>query len=272
MEMDPCVLQRGEGRQLFGGDPSGYEAGRPDYPDWVYQTLFDRCGTGRGSRVLEIGPGTGLVTRHLLSAGASVMVIEPDPGLADHVAKAFPGLEVVRSPLEDAELPREAFDVAVAATSFHWVDQQLGLATLRQSLKPGGWLAMWWTLFRDPNSPDHFTQEVERILGPATRGAFDEPGRPPFQLDREHRVRDLATWGGTVDLRTGIISQPAVLSTAQACLLYGSMATVLRRPPAERERILDAIRRLADDRFGGRVEREFVTAMYIGRKPTEGRR
>lgn len=261
------MLQRGEGRRLFGTNPSGYEAGRPDYPDWVYQTLAEPCGLRPGRRVLEIGPGTGLVTRHLLSADASVTVVEPDAGLADHVETAFPALTVLRSPLETAVLPIDEFDLTVAATSFHWVDQQLGLHKLGRSLKPGGWMAMWWTLFREPNSSDPFTQEVERILGPTTRGAFDEPGRPPFQLDHEHRVRDLSTWGGLVDLRAETKSQPFFLSTSQARALYGSMATVLRRPLEDQERLLDAIARLVDDRFGGTVQRQFVTAMYIGRKP-----
>ena len=55
-----------EGRRLFGLDPAGYRAGRPDYPGAIYETLVQRCGLGPTARVLEIGPGTGLVTRHLL--------------------------------------------------------------------------------------------------------------------------------------------------------------------------------------------------------------
>jgi hypothetical protein len=45
------------------------------------------------------------------------------------------------------------------------------------------------------------------------------------------------------------------------------MATVLRRSPTEQERLLDAIEQLAVDRFGGVVERRFVTALYTGRRP-----
>jgi hypothetical protein len=45
------------------------------------------------------------------------------------------------------------------------------------------------------------------------------------------------------------------------------MATVLRRPRAEQQRLLDAIEQLAADRFGGDVERRFVSALYTGRRP-----
>jgi hypothetical protein len=56
-------LQRIEGRQHFGLDPSGYEAGRPDYPSFVYDSLREKCGVVRGARVLEVGPGMDCVVR-----------------------------------------------------------------------------------------------------------------------------------------------------------------------------------------------------------------
>ncbi len=261
------VLQRGEGRLLFGQDPQGYAAGRPDYPERVYQVLTDRCGLEPGARILEIGPGTGLVTRRLLAAGALVTAVEPDPGLAAYLAREHPGLEVVPSSLEEAVLDRGAFDLALGATSFHWVDQRLGLTKLGESLKPGGWVALWWTLFREPGGPDPFTRAVEELLGPATRGAFDEPDRPPFQLDEEHRLRDLAGWAGVVDLETEVFRSVVALDSGQVRALYASMATVLRRPEAEQRRILDSIEQLTSERFGGTVRRRFVTALYTGHRP-----
>src|SRR5277367_4183517 len=106
MTTDPGgLLQRGEGRVLFGTDPHGYEAGRPDYPDRVYQLLAERCGLRPGCRILEIGPGTGLVTRHLLEAGGSVTAVEPDPGLAAYLADRYPAVVVVAATLEEADLP-----------------------------------------------------------------------------------------------------------------------------------------------------------------------
>jgi SAM-dependent methyltransferase len=261
------VLQRGEGRVLFGTDPAGYEAGRPAYPDRVYQVLAERCGLRPGARTLEIGPGTGLVTRQLVAAGAAITVVEPDPGLAGYLSKVLPSVVVRTEPLEEAALPAETFDLAVAATSLHWVDQRIGLNKLGACLKPGGWLALWWTLFRDPGRPDPFAEAVETILGPGTRGAFDEPGRPPFQLDEERRLRDLARWAGLIDVQAEQMRATCTLSSQQTRALYASMATVLRRSPTEQERLLDAIEQLAVDRFGGVVERRFVTALYTGRRP-----
>jgi SAM-dependent methyltransferase len=218
-----------------------------------------------------IGPGTGLVTRRLLEAGAILVAVEPDPGLASYLRVAFEGrpVTVIESTLESAKLENHAFDIAVAATSFHWIDQEVGLGTLSRVLEPGGSLALWWTLFRDPSATDPFTQAVELILGPSTRGAFDEPGRPPFQLDVEHRLRDLRRWGNVDDLRADMIEKTSVLDSNRARALYASMATVLRRSPSEQAVVLDAIERLVEDEFGGVVERRFVTALYTGRRSCE---
>lgn len=144
-------LRRDEGRRLFGLDPAGYSAGRPDYPEAVYEILVERCGLGPTTQALEIGPGTGQVTQRLLGAGGHVTAIEPDPSLASYLRDAVASvrLDVVTSSLEDAEIAPGHFDLAVGATSFHWVDQEVGLSKLRYGLKPGGWVALWWTLFRD---------------------------------------------------------------------------------------------------------------------------
>jgi SAM-dependent methyltransferase len=265
------ILQRDEGRRLFGRDARVYEAGRPQYPEAVYEFLEGRCGLANGSRVLEVGPGTGLVTRRLLEAGASVVAIEPDPGLAAYLRAAFmeSPVEVLETPLESATLEDGAFDLAVAATSFHWVDQRVGLDKLRRALRPGASVALWWTLYRDPWATDEFTRAVEAMLGPNTRGAFDEPGRPPFQLDVEHRLRDMRGWGHLEDLEAKLVETKLVLRAKQARALYASMATVLRRRPEERAVILDFIESLVDGEFGGAVQRRFVTALYTGRRASE---
>ena len=63
--------------------------GVPDHPSFVdCYDLRHRCGLAPGAQVLEVGPGTGIVTRHLLSAGARVVAVEPDPSLASYLGDA----------------------------------------------------------------------------------------------------------------------------------------------------------------------------------------
>jgi SAM-dependent methyltransferase len=141
-------LARSEGRHLFGHDPETYDRVRPGHPDAVYKILRKRCGLGTGSKVLEIGPGTGQASRRLPDFGAEPLIgVEPDPRLARFLRDSIGHrVEVLESTLEDAGLDAD-FDLAAAASSFHWVEEALGLAKLRNALRPGGWIALWWTSF-----------------------------------------------------------------------------------------------------------------------------
>ncbi len=111
-------VERIDGRRLFGDDPAGYDAARPGYPAWVFETLADGRGLAPGADVFEIGPGTGTATRPLLATRPSRLVaIEPDARLAAFLAGGTipePALEVVNAPFEDAELAAGAL-ISVSA-------------------------------------------------------------------------------------------------------------------------------------------------------------
>jgi len=262
----PSLLSlRGEARTIFGSDAQGYDEGRPDYPAEVYDILAARCGLRAGASVVEIGAGTGLVTRRLVTAGARVVAIEPDQNMADHLAAAFSGnVEIIRGTFEEAALPQDSFDLAVAATSFHWVDQAAGLPKLGRVIRRDGWAAVWWTIFDDPDRDDAFRDALQARTGNGDPG-FQRNSQ--FQLDAAARCRDLTELAGLTDVSGNLIRWTAELDTAQLRALYASMIRIRRLPADDRRRILDQISLLADHDFAGRVLRPFITAMYTGRRP-----
>jgi SAM-dependent methyltransferase len=261
-------IKRTAGRELFGIDSTGYDAGRPEYPQWVYDRLSTLGGLREGTRVVEVGPGTGIVTRRLLSAGARVTAVEPDPALGRHLRDTLvnDGLKIVNAPFEDSGLADDSADLVVAATSFHWVERDAGMRALRRLLRPGGHVALWWTLFFDHSRPDAFSEATKHLFCPVP-AEFDEPGRPEFQLDVEHRCGDLMNLAGFVDVRAEVAHWDIRLPSQRVRDLYASMAVIRRLEPTEQRRILDELTRIADGKFGGLVDRPFVTALYTARKP-----
>ncbi len=58
-------------------------------------------------------------------------------------------LRMIHHAFEDAELSPHAFDLVVAATSFHWLDPDTALDKIADVLRPGGHVALWWNVFSD---------------------------------------------------------------------------------------------------------------------------
>jgi SAM-dependent methyltransferase len=266
----PSLLSlRSEARTIFGSDAEGYDAGRPDYPAEVYDILASRCGLRAGASVVEIGAGTGLVTRRLVAAGASVVAVEPDLNMAAHLTGAVTDhVEIIRGTFEQAALPQDRFDLVVAAASFHWVDQDAGLPKLGRVIRPGGWAAVWWTIFDDRDGQDAFRDALQARTGDGDPGG---QRNAQFELDAAARCRDLAERAGLTDVSGNLIRWTAELDTAQLRALYASMIRIRRLPDGDQRRILDEISLLADRNFGGRVARPFTTAMYTGRRPDRNR-
>ena len=274
-------------RQVYGTDPAQYDAGRPDYPDRVYEILLERCGLGPGARVLEIGPGTGIATRHLLAAGAEVVAVEPDSSLAGYLLETNAGrpLQVMPSTFEAAELHDEDFDLVTAATSFHWVDPITGLTEVGRVVRPGGWVALWWTIFGDVSRPDPFREATQPLIhtatsvnSPAPKPAPPSPAqsaaspqkverRPMFELDLDQRQQDLRAQAGLENVEGELIRWTGRMTPSQVRGLYGSMILILRLDPRVREPLLDRLEEIAEEDFGGAVERPFITSIFTGRKP-----
>jgi SAM-dependent methyltransferase len=218
--------------------------------------------------VLEVGPGTGQVTRRLLEIGAEVVAVEPDARLAELLRDRLGDqVELVEHTLEDAELEAHAFDLGVAASSFHWVDEAAGLVSLRGALRPGGWIAIWWTSFGDETRRDPFMDAVQPLFEdvPHSPSAGLE-GRPSFGRDAERRLAALTAagfgrpahdefrWSHTWD-STGIRG------------LYSTFSPIIALEPERRDRLLGAVERITREDFGNRVEKPLVTSLYTARNP-----
>jgi SAM-dependent methyltransferase len=262
-------IGREEGRRLFGADPAAYDFARPGHAERVYEVLVVRCGLRQRTSVLEIGPGTGQATRRLLELGAGPLVaIEPDASLAAYLRQTLGDrVEVRETTLEDAELPARRFDLAAAASSFHWVDEGVGLGRIFAALRPAGWVALWWTLFGENGAPDPFIEATTPLLdGLHSSPTAGEPGRPAHARDAEARLAALQT-SGFADARHELVVWEASWDTAGIRALYGTFSPILRLDAAERTRILDEIARIANDDFGGRVERRLTTSLYTAQRP-----
>ena len=259
------MIRREDAKRTFGRDPIGYEQGRPGYPDRIYELLAERCGLAAGTATFEIGPGPGTATRRLLALGVEPLVaIEPDQRLADYLEswarKESAPVHVHVTTFEEVDLEPASFDLGVCATAFHWVDQERGLAKVARLLRPGGWWAVWWTIHGDPERHDAFHEATQRVL------SANSPVPPPFALEVDDRVRDIDATGAFGPVAFEAVHWSRAFSPQEIRSLYGSFSSITRLPEGPRERLLDGLVRVAEEEFGGRVERPLVSAVYSAQR------
>lgn len=235
----------------------------------MYEILRDRCRLDTGSKVLEIEPGTGQASRGLLDHGAGPLVgVEPDPRLARFLRESIGDrIEVLESTLEDAELESD-FDLAAAASSFHWVEEALGLAKLRDALRPGGWIALWWSSFGDETEPEAFLQATDSLYDDLPRGPSGPSGPGlSFARDSESRLRALADAGFERRAHDDI-NWSNVWDAEGIRGLYSTYSPIASLDPVRRAELLAAVEHIATTQFGGRVELPLVTSLYTGCRPS----
>jgi SAM-dependent methyltransferase len=126
----------------FGSAAARYDAYRPGYPDALITDLL----APDTHRVLDVGAGTGIVSRQLTDHGCTVLAVEPDERMAT-VARDK-GIAVEIATFEDWEPAGRRFDLVTFAASFHWVDPTVALPKVATVLTSTGRLALLWNRLR----------------------------------------------------------------------------------------------------------------------------
>ena len=184
-------------RATFDEDAELYDRARPGYPPTLLDELVELAGLAPGSRVLEIGPGTGQATRPLAERGLSIVAVELGGGLAAVARRnlaRFPHVEVVHADVESWEPPRAGFDAVAAFTAFHWLDPATRVERCARLLRPSGSLAVVKTQHVQPEDADPFFEAVQDAYVRAGEGRAT-PLRPEDVPD----LREELVAGGWFD-------------------------------------------------------------------------
>ena len=130
----------------FNAGATTYVAGRPDYPEGALSWLVDDVGLAPGRLGVEIGAGTGKFLRLVSRTGASLIAIEPVPGMRAELAHAFPDVDILEGSAEALPLSDASVDAILCAQAFHWFATRQTLAEMRRVLKIGGKLGLIWNV------------------------------------------------------------------------------------------------------------------------------
>jgi SAM-dependent methyltransferase len=145
------IVHRDEGRGpagSFAAVADAYERARPGYPDEAGRWLVGI----EPLDVVDLGAGTGKLTRSLVALGHRVTAVEPLPEMSAYLREGLPGVTALEGGAEAIPLADETADVVTVAQAFHWFDHEPALREIARVLRPGGRLALVWNT-RDDHEP-----------------------------------------------------------------------------------------------------------------------
>ncbi|MGF1648517.1 MAG: class I SAM-dependent methyltransferase [Kineosporiaceae bacterium] len=160
----------GDARALsFGDRAAAYEAYRPGYPADIVRRLLEPVGAG--ARVLDVGAGTGKLTRVVATAGHRVTAVDPDPGMLAELGRAAPGITALVGTGEALPVLDASVDAVTVAQAWHWMDHTRAAAEFARVLRPGGVVALVWNVL---DADDGFARELAALT---TRADLVDPAR-----------------------------------------------------------------------------------------------
>jgi len=133
-------------RESFRKLTKVYDDVRPDYPPKLITDILALSHIPPEGKILEIGTGTGKATAPFAEAGYYITALDPNKKFIE-VAKrrldGFPEVKFLVSSFEQAKLPKNQFDLIIAAQSIHWIRPDFRFTKTGKVLKDGGYLAVF---------------------------------------------------------------------------------------------------------------------------------
>jgi SAM-dependent methyltransferase len=217
----------------FGSAAGDYEAGRPGYPADAVAWMVPAS----ARRVVDVGAGTGKLTRALTAPGRKVVAVDPDPAMLATLESTLPGVQTLVGTAEALPLPDASYDAVVFGQAWHWVDASIAVPEVARVLAPGGTLGLVWNI-RDDREP--WVAAMTEIIGLAPADEFirsnDVGVGEPFSEVERATIRWTATT--TVDGLVALVRSRSVSITGgdRATDMVVDLISLLATHPQTRDR------------------------------------
>jgi SAM-dependent methyltransferase len=243
----------------FGPVALLYDEVRPTYPqaavDWALEPLGP---SGKdGWRVLDVGAGTGIMTRVLRALGHQAIAVEPDPLMRQRLADTT-DVHALPGSAEDIPLPDGSIDAAIAAQAYHWFDHDRAHQELGRVIRDGGIFAAIWN-DRDTSTDwlQAYTAIVEGDRGPDGTG----PCRRPDATTEPRSYGELFSELQTASFLHSVRTTPQSLVRLLQSRSYFLTATPARQAALEQE-VRDLAANHPDLAGKESFELPYVTVVY----------
>lgn len=232
---------------VFGVDPAHYDQHRPPVPELAAEWLLPQD----SNVVVDVGAGTGHLTRILLGRAAKVIAVDPDEQMCAWLRERFPDATVHLGSSEHLPVSTAAADAVLTSNAWHWFDPAKAGAEAARCLKPGGVLGVSW---HDRGHSDMWLDEVQDVILSA-----HNPSRPIHQLKLPE---DLPF----SPVEKHVIGYEREMTPQEICAMHSTYSAIISLGDDDRSALLsklyDHLTGLAEDRGTPTLGVPFVATLY----------
>lgn len=155
-----------EFRLCFDTIPEQFDKWRVHYSRELFDRFIEKAHIGKGTKVLEIGPGTGQATDPILDTGCDYTAIELGKNFSEMLRKKYGSREnynLINDDFITHDFGDEKFDVIYSAATIQWIPEDIAFDKTFELLKNGGMLVMMYLHgdYETPN-PELFT-DIQKV-------------------------------------------------------------------------------------------------------------
>jgi SAM-dependent methyltransferase len=239
----------------FGGVADDYERHRPGPPMAAVEWLVPEP----VAQVVDLGAGTGALTRLLLERADHVVAVEPDDRMRSVLAEEVPGAQALPGRGESIPVDDATTQAVFASSSWHWMDPVPTLREVARVLVAGGVLGVLWS---GPDPEDPLLVQARSLFAGNRTGGPGESSDPGAELPRELAelvAVDANRPSSTLEIPAGlpfgpperkVFSWPVALDADGLIGLLGTFSTVIMLPDDARQNLFDQTRRIMRDVLG----------------------
>jgi SAM-dependent methyltransferase len=241
----------------FGRTAREYELGRPEWPEELLDQVVAELGLEPAETVLDLGAGTGKLTRDLVPRFARVIAVEPDETMLAVLQEVVPEAEALAGRGEAIPLGDESVDAVFTAEAFHWFASDDSVAEIARVLRPRGALVILWNIGIEY---DDMGEEAEAAI----EAAFERGGAPGIGRVLSGEWRPPVEAAAFEPLREAEVERDIVNTRDEWIANMLSVSSITHQPDEKRAAFAERLRELIPaDR---EVRRRFRTVAYWTRR------
>jgi SAM-dependent methyltransferase len=239
-----------------------YERGRPGWPPEV----LDVGGLPATATVLEVGAGTGKLTRLLVGRFDRVIAVEPDEAMRALLSRRAPGAEVLAGAAEEIPRADASVDAVFVAEAFHAFDADRAVAELGRVLRPQGLLVLMWNVPSGPTRPSIAAAEQFLLARAPADLAYDPVDLNPRRYASGEWLTPFAN-SRFDELQEARLPNPQTIDREGVVAFFESMGWVGHLPESERLPVLEQVESLLN---ASEYHRSWETHLYWSRLAGDG--